>query len=458
MSKDILVCAWRELKTRWFRSAAVTSGYCVTVILMILTASILLFSRTAENEIMGATGTHFVCFMPNCGDITSLTEVEIAQLAKGIIPQKCKELCQNCTGCNKKPIDILNEGFVINTNTTRLLSIDLVTQIRNHPAVKDASGYLMFRFRDPQTGNLFSVGGLDPDSTAVETTCFSSADIVSGISLSNKCASETATAACCSKIDMVSGAPLCSDKISNVVVDVAYASSFGLKPGSVVTIASEAFNVAGIVNSGVRPGKADIYMLFSDAERVMNRRIQNPLFHEANVILVESVDAQNHDRAIEAVKSIVQSDAIVTYGCYKPAAEAMGLNARSIWLFMLLIGLGTVVFAARTQLTSIVERRRQIAVLKAVGWKNSVLTGQIIVESLILSTAGSACGMVVSLLVLKFVPVIALLGIDAQLGGIFNWQLMLLVVGFAVVSGVLAGLFPVMSMVRHRPAEALRRC
>lgn len=432
MINDPATAAWRELKQNRTRTLTVMTGYAIAVALMVASAALLLFSRVAENKVLGATGTHFVTWMPNCGDITSLSEEEIAKLAKGIIPAKCKELCQNCTGCNKKPIDLLNEGFIINTNTTRLLSLELVNKIRRLATVKDASGYLLFRFRDPKSARLFSAGGFDPGSTAVETTC-------------------------CSRSDLVAGEFLTPGAGGKIMLEQGFATNMNLVPGAKFTIADEQFEVAAIVNSGARPGKADVYMLFADAERVINRRIQNPLFQEANVILIEAIDASRHDQAIADVKSLVQSEAIVTYGCYKPAAEAMGMNEKSVWLFMLLVAAGAVIFAVKAQWTSVIERRRNIAILKAIGWTDRVIVMQLLTESLIQSVTGCLAGAVAAILLLITIPVSSILGIDAEAGSLIDPTIIVIILLFAIISGAVAGLLPVLITIRQRPAEVLRR-
>lgn len=453
MTSEITICAYRELSRSRWRSIAVMTGYALTVVMMLVTASVLIFAKIAENKIMAATGTNFVCYMPNCGDITSLTEEEIAQLAKGIIPKKCQELCKNCTGCNKKPYDLLNEGFVINTNTTRLLSLELIAKINALPSVKDASGYLMFRFRDPVSGRLFSVGGFDPSSRAAESILFSADDVVSGEVIAQG-QTGNAVAASCSKSELKAGTAL--EDAGHVMIDAGFASGWGLSPGSSITIAEEVFKVSGIVNTGVRPGKADIYMLFNDAERVMNRRIQNPLFQEANIILVESADAKVHDQAIADVKALVQSDAIVTYNCYQPAAAAIGLNEKSVWFFMLIIALGTVLFAARTQLAAVIERRRSFAILRAIGWKESSIILQILAESVVLSISGCFAGSIMGFALLRFVPVGKLLGIEAEPAALFNFYALLLLFAFALLSAAITSLVPVVIIVKQHPAEALR--
>jgi ABC-type antimicrobial peptide transport system permease subunit len=198
-------------------------------------------------------------------------------------------------------------------------------------------------------------------------------------------------------------------------------------------------------------------MHFSDAERVINRRIQNPLEREANLILIESRDAAVHNQAIKDVKELMKGDSVLTSGCYYPAANALGLNTRLIWVFMIVIAIGTVLFAARIQFASVIERRRGIAMLRVLGWKTRTIIIQLLFESLIQSTAGSLMGIIAGSLVLLLVPVNQLLGIDATMTGVFSASLCLAVFLFAVIAGTLAGLLPGILIVRQRPYDVLRR-
>ena len=432
MITDILKLAHKELCRKKIRSLAVILGYILTIVLMVATSSILLFSRSVENQVLSSTGTHFVVYMPNCGDITSLTEEEIAKLAQGIIPEKCKELCKNCTGCNKKPIDLLNEGFIVNTNTTRLLSIELVKKISKLETVKEAYGYLLFRVRDAKTNRLFSIGGLDPDNIAVQSNCFSKADLIDG-----KLFSENAS--------------------NSVVLEIGFASNLNLKPGAKMILANEEFTVSGIVNSGAKPGKAEVYMRFADAERIINRRITNPLFQEINVILIESKNAKLHAQAIKDVKKIVLSEAIISYGCYKPASKAMGINENSIWVFIILTFAGSIFFAMKVQLSSIIERQKDIAILKAIGWKNQVIILQILFESLIQAVAGTLGGVLIGAVILEYLPIAEWLGIETQIGKICNLEMAVILVVFTLCAGLISALIPAGYALSQRPAVVLRR-
>ena len=432
ISADITVCARRELRQHWRRSVAVVSGYAITIAFLTVIAAVLLYSRVVQNITIGEAGTYFATWLPACGDIASLSEEDLAKLARGIIPQVCKSNCENCTGCNKKPVDILNEGFVINTNTTRLLTIDLVEKIRSLPQVRDASPCLAFRFRDPDKNFVFILAGLHKDSIAAASTC-------------------------CSEEDLVSGNFAAGFEPGKALVDIGFAGNHGLKVGQTINVAGTACEIAGIVNPAARTVKADVFMAFAAAERLVNLRIRNPLEREANIALIESRNAAVHAQAIKDVKKLMKGDSLLTSGCYFPAARAVGLNTSLVQIFMFFIALAAIMFTARIQWASVIERGRQIAILKAIGWQNRVIVLQILIESMLQSVAGSLIGLALGMGIMVTLPVNELLGIDATVTGLLDLKLFAAVSAFAVISGVLAALLPVLVVVRQRPNEILRR-
>lgn len=432
MNFDFLLCATRELKRNKRRTMAVFTGYAIAVSLLLVITAVTIFSKVHQTAIIGTTGTHFVTWLPSCGDLSSLTEEELSKLAKGIIPDKCKQNCANCTGCNKKPKDILNEGFVINTNATRLLTLDLANEIDKLPNVKNASPFLMFRFRDPTDSRLFTVGGLFLGHLAVET---------------NSCGTN----------EIIEGQYLSENSLKKVIVDDGYALNNGLKVGSKVVIAEEEFEIIGVAATGADPIKADFYMLFGEAERVINRRIHNPLEKEANIVLVESVDGTVHEKAMEDVKKLMKNDSILTSGCYYPASKAIGLNEKLLWVFIAVILISSILLTVKLQLAFVVERQRDIAILKAIGWSNNSVIKQIVSESLIVSVTGCVSGVLISVLLLWAVPIEQALGVEIDIGSPINALSMAAVIIFSVFSGVLSGLIPVFFVLKKHPLEVLRR-
>ncbi|RLB32862.1 MAG: hypothetical protein DRH12_19015 [Deltaproteobacteria bacterium] len=110
------------------------------------------------------------------------------------------------------------------------------------------------------------------------------------------------------------------------------------------------------------------------------------------------------------------------------------------------IGVGTI-SVADTLLAGVMERRREIGVLKAVGWRTGAVAGLFLREGVLLGLAGGVMG--------------SLLGLGAFLAlyHVLSWALLWIVVlGVTLpgVAGVLAALYPARVAAKVPPAEAVQ--
>ena len=223
---DILAGALRELMRRRSRTLSNIFGYLLAVALMVVLVSVLFDSKVKSDAILNSTGTHFVAFLPACEGA--------------------------CSSCVKQETSSEYEGYVVNGTSTGLFPVDFVEEVLRLPSVKDAAPFLLFQFKDPVDGRLFTVGGLPPNH-AIATGNTS-----------------------CAPADIVEGRFLAQNDSGKVMIEEAYARAEGLKQDDPLRIRGVTFTVAGIVNAGIRPAKADVYMTFEDAERIINRKNNAP--------------------------------------------------------------------------------------------------------------------------------------------------------------------------------------
>ena len=413
MLGELIECAWRELCRRKWRTGTTVLGYFLAVGLTVGLAVAMWARREAANQVLSTTGTHFVAFAP-------------ASAGQGARP----------------PLDYLDpqsEGLIAVGNNevpASLLPADLAARVKQIPAVKDASGCLLFRFKDSKDGHLFTVAGIDAGGNlAVGTTC-------------------------CAATDVLDGRYLAPDAEQGVMIEEAYAKSRGIGVDQRISVAGRQFEVVGIVNSGIRPAKADVYMPIQEAERLVNSRLQGDLIERRfNVLLVEALTSDVQDDAMRQVKAIDPRLVISTYACYRPAAQVMGMNETAIRILVLLVALGALLFAAKSQLASVLERRRDIGVLKTLGWSSREVLTLVLAESVIQGLIGGALGGAAAALGLLLTGVAApgSNGLDAAsylvlLAGVLGAGVFL-----ALVGGVLAGAVPGVLACRVSPAEAIRK-
>ncbi|MCJ7487947.1 MAG: FtsX-like permease family protein, partial [Candidatus Aminicenantes bacterium] len=116
-----------------------------------------------------------------------------------------------------------------------------------------------------------------------------------------------------------------------------------------------------------------------------------------------------------------------------------------------------VLIGMKTQFIAVVERRRDLAILKAMGQTNRILLAQILTESGLLSFIGGVGGCLIGAILLAAVP----FGQFMRFPTADLIAVPPLVLGasplFSLFGGLVAGIFPALSAAGQDPAEVLRR-
>jgi len=109
-----------------------------------------------------------------------------------------------------------------------------------------------------------------------------------------------------------------------------------------------------------------------------------------------------------------------------------------------------------TMTTSVLERRKEIGIMKAIGAKNSQIFMQFLIESGLLGLVGGIIGVVVGIAIGYF----GTLGIGSFTGAEIRPNIDFLLIGGALLGsfivGSLAGIIPAMKAAKQNPVEALR--
>jgi len=123
-------------------------------------------------------------------------------------------------------------------------------------------------------------------------------------------------------------------------------------------------------------------------------------------------------------------------------------------LSLLIGGIGI----ANTMYTSVLERTREIGIMKAVGARNQDVLAIFLIESALLGLVGGIIGAAIGLGLAFGVAGLA----SSALGGIdfkitFSVPLLLAAITFSLLIGVLSGIVPAIQASRLNPVEALRK-
>ena len=129
----------------------------------------------------------------------------------------------------------------------------------------------------------------------------------------------------------------------------------------------------------------------------------------------------------------------------------MGAMTGQIIFMATLLGALTML---NTMLMSVLERTREIGVLRSLGWQRRQVVGMILKEALVLGVVGGVAGILLGMGMVWLTQQIPLLG--EMLEPHYKTELLIQAMMIALVAGSIGGLYPSWRATRMRPVEALR--
>ena len=234
-----------------------------------------------------------------------------------------------------------------------------------------------------------------------------------------------------------------------VVMGSVVADMMGVATGDYITLNNKQVEVLGVAEEGQGSYDLVVIMPYAYGEEIYDME------GEANQVAIEPQDIS----FVNEIKSTVEEEhddfmAMTLEDALKTAQQATAtLNIMTFgigFVASLVAGIGIII----TMYTSVLERRREIGILKAVGAFRRTIFKQILEEGLVLSVVGSLIG-----LLLSFFFVDALNNI--LLGGTKLAVITPLLAGGAVAYGIamtlLFSLYPAWIAVKTDPIDAIRK-
>jgi putative ABC transport system permease protein len=380
-----------ELRRHFGRTIASISGYAISTVFILLVLSVTLTNEKSSFGILKGTGTHFIVYVPSNASC-----------------------CVNCDNEDTKG-SLVAEGV-----NTIMLTSDLIDSIKKIKGVRDAAPYLLYKIYEPKYFTDISMGGIDMNSIATQNNV-------------------------CAVTNLIAG-KFMSDKPDEIDAEESFAMAHNLTVGDTLKTYGSKLIVAGIVNSGIKPGKADIYAPIVNVRRILKDKLKciSPGF-DMNIILVEVSDSRIQSRVISQLKDRMKYLNVSSYNCYQPASQVMTIIEKTSTLITILIFIFLLIFAAKTQLTSLMERSREIGILKSLGWSNTRLSNQIILLSLIQALIGVIAGILIGLLIILLMNnnQIRLFNLME-----FNFRIRVIpvLITLSLTGGLIAGILPIIKL------------
>ncbi|MFH1589485.1 MAG: ABC transporter permease [archaeon] len=158
------------------------------------------------------------------------------------------------------------------------------------------------------------------------------------------------------------------------------------------------------------------------------------------------VEEGKEDFAVE-----LASDVIASFNSILIAIQIVIIGIAGISIVVGAVGI------TNTMYTSVLERTKEIGIMKAIGARNSSILKIFLIESGLLGLVGGAIGILIGMGLAKAVEIIAAqaLGTDI-LKAYFPWYLIVGALLFSFLMGALAGTTPAKQASKMNPTDALR--
>lgn len=233
-----------------------------------------------------------------------------------------------------------------------------------------------------------------------------------------------------------------------ILVGRRAAEHMGLKVGDTLRLQETTFRVVGIYETGVAYEDIGAVVSLREAQMLAGKPRQVQMYYiklkrPQEVALVR-------DRLKAAFPGV---DFALTTEAEQVVSDLRVMRQAVNQISFLAVFIGAVGML-NTMLMSVLERTREIGVLRALGWRPRQVLKVILQESLLLGILGGLCGTMLGILLA--VGVTRMPGIAQAFTPVFRPGLFGQAVVVSLVAGVLGGLYPAWRATQMHPVEALR--
>jgi putative ABC transport system permease protein len=250
-----------------------------------------------------------------------------------------------------------------------------------------------------------------------------------------------------------------------IVIGGRLSSSYFSKPlgiNQMVTIAGSSFRVVGVLDDNSN----QVYMPIQMAYNVITDKTRDN--YDSLIVKVRDQDQLNDtitkitDRLM-MIRHVTSKtiDFSVTSNAQVQAARASTLNTMSVFLLAiaavsLIVG---AVGVANTMFTSVLEKTKEIGIMKAIGAKNRDIMMIFLLNSALIGLVGGVIGIILGTALSGLMPSLLSGGVPfarGGIGGIVSLRSIIMAISVSIGIGVIAGIIPAYQASRLKPVDALR--
>jgi putative ABC transport system permease protein len=277
--------------------------------------------------------------------------------------------------------------------------------------------------------------------------------------------------------DIVSGQNLQAGETGDVLLSENNSAYFGVGVGGTINILGTNFNVVGVYSpSGVEDTEM-LYMNLSDAQALTNNTgyITSIKVFTQNTGDVSSVAKEISALHQELTVSTAQSE-LSTLEAGQSGSNSAVTNAQDALAStnstaveeIIVVVAATSLIVLFVMLYTVRERTKEIGTLKAIGFSNSAVMGQFMLEGVLLSAIAGVVGIAIGVIAAPKLASLLLPTVGGAAGFAapgariaaasvtVSPELILIGLGVALLLGTVGSLYPAWRAAKIKPAEAMR--
>jgi putative ABC transport system permease protein len=270
--------------------------------------------------------------------------------------------------------------------------------------------------------------------------------------------------------NITAGTNLQAGETGDVLLSENNSAYFNAGVGDSVNILGQSFTVIGIYSPSSVEQTQTLFMDLSDAQTITNNTgmITSIIVYTQSPSDVDSVQTAISALHPELSVTTPQDSRLATvesgYTAALASAQASDNKTNSTAIEeIVVVVLATSLIVLFVMLYTVKERTKEIGTLKAIGFSNSTVMSQFMLEGILLSMIAGVVGIVIGSVA---APTLASTLLPNGVSGITRFhglavatltpELVLLGFGVAVLLGTLGSLYPAWRAAKIRPAEAMR--
>ncbi|MBU7032607.1 MAG: ABC transporter permease [Theionarchaea archaeon] len=244
---------------------------------------------------------------------------------------------------------------------------------------------------------------------------------------------------------LVEGQHLSKDDTGKIILGRMISMQEGLPIGEHLDIKGSTYEIIGIYEAGTSFEDSGGCILLNEAQSLFG------FGEQVSILQVKADLTTNVDSLRDAIEKefpqvlVLKSSEVAAH--QEDLQLIIGISALISLIAILVGSIGIM----NTMMMSVMERTREIGILRAIGWKKREILSMILKESMAMSILGGSIGIVAAATTVTLL----IKGIDLPVDIPVTVDLVISALLIALLLGVLGGIYPALRASRMSPLEAL---